>query len=779
MLRQKFIDRLRKKYQTGGVSDSTDIKKTGSLGLKLLKYGPLARSMFSKALGPVSTLLGSTTAYAPPVIDSTGANTYTREQEYTPFGQIPSYNRRKGINMADASTQISAAMAPKINQTGGMYNQMQQYQGGGKKGEFGSGRDAYTDEEWTNMSSADRNRALGKIGGGRPGNYTGIKIPDPDWYSEQIISHYRKSDEEKVLDLSDADLDKIKRIADSKSLTGASANEKTLQALYNRADSTGRIDRDYYTMLGHIQGNSNWNPKYSSETQGIQPMTKEEFNDIIDKKQTGGVSGPGMNIMQQYQLQNSPIVPPVTPPTPPVPALSLIERAEKSGVIGRGRNIMQRQTGGMQLPGGEMAQIPGTDAFEFAGAGHDEGGILLDPRTEVEDGETMDQVTMARGGGPRDYFFSSHLKKGGVSYADMHKDILRDGGDQQEIDYLAQMQEQAAGRDPNQVAKLGGIMKYQAGGEGYPSTGGYTTDASGYNIELPDVGGIPGLPDYLEREEKPSQVKQFFTNLFKKKELTDEEKYQRSIQRKTPSEVYIGGASQLLPAAYSLLHKQPEAQQIDYTPGFTSPIIAERGKASKLDRVNYNVERARNAADMRAINRYVETSGGGPANVINKMMAYSKKQQGDAAISAAETKANIGIANTEAQLAQQMELSNLQRAQQASTATAQLAAQEAARADEIEAANAAARQKRIDDMEYMKYQGLAVTAQGIAGIVGDKLDYDAQERLAQVIGTEGIYERQNLIELFMSEGMTKEDATKAARELYNKYNPKEKKEKSV
>ena len=126
--------------------------------------------------------------------------------------------------------------------------------------------------------------------------------------------------------------------------------------------------------------------------------------------------------------------------------------------------IGQYEAGGMPLLGGEMNPIPGSDAVEFSGADHDEGGIMLDPQTEVEDGETMDQVTMARRGGKRDYFFSSHLKKGGVSYADMHKNILQSGGSQQDIDYLAQMQEQAAGRDPNQVAKLGGVVKYDEGG---------------------------------------------------------------------------------------------------------------------------------------------------------------------------------------------------------------------------------------------------------------------------------------------------------------------------
>ena len=119
--------------------------------------------------------------------------------------------------------------------------------------------------------------------------------------------------------------------------------------------------------------------------------------------------------------------------------------------------------GGMSLPGGMVAPIPGTDAVEFMGQTHEEGGIMMDPQTEVEDGETMDKVTMKHGG-KRDYFFSSHLKKGGRSYADMHKDVLAMGGTQEDVDMLARMQEKSAGRDPNQVAKLGGVVEYNTGG---------------------------------------------------------------------------------------------------------------------------------------------------------------------------------------------------------------------------------------------------------------------------------------------------------------------------
>ena len=148
--------------------------------------------------------------------------------------------------------------------------------------------------------------------------------------------------------------------------------------------------------------------------------------------------------------------------------------------------MQQYQMGGQNLPGGNVSPIPGSDAVEFTGQTHDEGGIMLDPKTEVEDGETMDKVNM-KGRGAKDYFFSSYLKRGGMSFADHHKNILSRGGDQGEIDTLAKMQEQAAGRNPNavQTASHGGYKQYSNGGEQDvygPNHAGYerALTASGY-----------------------------------------------------------------------------------------------------------------------------------------------------------------------------------------------------------------------------------------------------------------------------------------------------------
>ena len=630
-----------------------------------------------------------------------------------------------------------------------------------------------------------------------------------------------------------------------------------------------------------------------------------------------------------------------------------------------------KKTGGTKLPGGIMQPIPGSDAVVFKGATHDQGGIGVDEKTEVEgggfapdgtplEGETMDKVNMNKEG-LKDYFFSDHLKKGGRSYAEMHKEILANGGDQEEINTLARMQEKAAGRNPKQVANLGGVMKYQSGGKikgleqlkeleefeasleptqenmrKYPhlfeidpeatkkgggrvvikrkekSTAPITAPIENIQVPIPSkIGGtgggkeaildelqelypmvnreklinwhnkqikknskpkenIPkenttptveytspfttkeeekafqdwanannyntkgygwgkasqdaydkGYGDYIKSIEAASEalnnadtekvVKEVIDNesdvvvdkkrgrlegleadqviydnlqgmLDNGRTLTPEQQadYDRvflslgddrmtTLQRRAeeeriasekkqfddankklakkgdvPALAYVAGAAQLAPAVYSMFHKQPAAEQSVYTPGFTSPIIAEQGKASELERVNYNAERSANAADMRGINKFIETSGGGPANIINKMSAYARKQAGDMKITAAETRANADIANREAQMNQQMDISNMQRAQQASMTNAQLSRAETARMDQIGQLNAQARQKLKDDQEAMKYQGWGLAAQGIAGLAGDVMQYQGQERLARNIGTEGRYERDLL-----------------------------------
>lgn len=122
------------------------------------------------------------------------------------------------------------------------------------------------------------------------------------------------------------------------------------------------------------------------------------------------------------------------------------------------------KNGGERLPGGRTEPLPG-GAVEFIGQKHSEGGIMLDERTEVEGGETMDKVNMKKQGGKaKDYIFSDYLKLGGKTFAQRHKELLHGGATQKEVQQLAKMQEKKAGRTPK-VMQFGGIKQYQEGGE--------------------------------------------------------------------------------------------------------------------------------------------------------------------------------------------------------------------------------------------------------------------------------------------------------------------------
>jgi hypothetical protein len=174
------------------------------------------------------------------------------------------------------------------------------------------------------------------------------------------------------------------------------------------------------------------------------------------------------------------------------------------------------KTGGVKyIPGGKIVPIEGTDAVEYVGRSHEEGGMFPEAKKvggkikdkgsiEVEGGETEDQVIM-EDNNKKDYIFSKYLKLGGKSFAQRHKEILKGNGSQAEIQQLAAMQEKMAGRNPQQIAKYGGIHKYVDGGVTEPCQNGYVKDANGNCVpEQPyqQVGTFnkedPGAPTQWE-----------------------------------------------------------------------------------------------------------------------------------------------------------------------------------------------------------------------------------------------------------------------------------------
>ena len=480
------------------------------------------------------------------------------------------------------------------------------------------------------------------------------------------------------------------------------------------------------------------------------------------------------------------------------------------------------QMGGVQLPGGTMNPIPGSDAVEFKGRSHDEGGIMVDPMTEVEGGETMDQVTIAKKGGKRDYFFSQHLKMGGKSFAQRHKEILKNGGSQRDVDALAKLQEKKAGRDPNAV-KLGagGYKMYDNGGEftdvnqdgiddftqgvttrtQYDNEAGIMTDKErrerDFHFSMLNKGflwdaekGVYYKPELQNKEEEKSNTT---TSNNKRKEETIEyiepktidkidlpeseielplavlpddlkdddtkgtkknQRYESRARMKGKiknalknSDLLTTAAQigQLIPAAAAFATKAKYMSE----PGKVNNIRAER-----LDRVSYNTERAQNAADARAMNRFIETSGIGPAGIIAKMAAYGRKQAGDLKIAAAESRANTEIGNQEAQIAMQAKMANQQ-----------------ARLNNIKNSMYTDEFNRSADaaVEDRKLMALDNAFKSMATMNTDRLKYDAQERLAQAIsGQTGVYTREQIGQM-VQKSLGLESGTEEYKNAVNDY----------
>jgi hypothetical protein len=158
-----------------------------------------------------------------------------------------------------------------------------------------------------------------------------------------------------------------------------------------------------------------------------------------------------------------------------------------------------------------------------------------------------------------------------------------------------------------------------------------------------------------------------------------------------------------------------------------------------------NVERERNAGDLRSMNKFIENSGMGPAGIANRMAAYGKKQQGDRQIAAQEAQINVGIANKEAAINQDSKktnisnmMTNTQFNARQQNALNMFNEQQGARTDDFNrGADAATKDRRL--------MGLTSAMNTFAGINTDRLKYQAQERMAQAIsGDSGVLTREEI-----------------------------------
>ena len=386
--------------------------------------------------------------------------------------------------------------------------------------------------------------------------------------------------------------------------------------------------------------------------------------------------------------------------------LSGISTKAKPDLVGQPLVQKGQMGGAKKLPGGVAKPIPGSDAVEFKGQTHAEGGIMMDPQTEVEDKETMDKVTM-KGGDKRDYFFSSYLKHGGMSYADAHKQILKKGGGQKEIDMLAKMQEYKAGRNPDSV-------KMQNGGYADEVMANYENNFNDANNNTKSNFFNSAKETFNDKvgalKDKISDYKEGAADRQKERAL-------RQMYKDTPDIALAAGAAQMIPAMYAFNHKEKAVNKLNYASDMVAP---------DLDRANFNAERSSNEASNRAVNRFIETSGGGPANIAAKMAAYSKKQDQDMKIVAAEQRANVGISNQEAQMRMTAQARNI--ANRMNVDSKNVSAMEAQRLRE----------------ENNKKEAIDVAMKNVAGLASDVMQYQADGDYSRAIGNMGIAERQKL-----------------------------------
>ena len=462
--------------------------------------------------------------------------------------------------------------------------------------------------------------------------------------------------------------------------------------------------------------------------------------------------------------------------------------------------VVKNRNGGVKLPGGVAKPIPGSDAIEFKGRSHEQGGIMIDPNTEVEGDETMDQVTM-KNGGKNDYFFSQHLKLGGKSFAQRHKDLLKNGGAQGEIDYLAKLQEEKAGRNPDDV-KLGagGYKMYDMGGvgmDGYFDPLGnqiqsdanidglndFTQDVS-FRTNPTPVNYYPGTSvpiqdennfQYAESKEEPAPA----TNNIPKERDPDENFEFNYIEPKSINQV-----------------DAPELGDMVYDP---NKVDAEKSAAyDNLSQEDKNIidkansDRPLTKLEERALRRLRRdvpalAIGAGIAQMIPAAYAFFRKDKpaeqmgapgrikapsldrvsfnAERASNAAQSRAisrsidtsGSGPAGIMAKMAsyRQKQQGDIKIAAQEARMNTAIANQEAqmqtqttarnvANAMNVDQVNTGLREAERIAQINKRMEAIDTTAQNLAGLAGDALSYKATERLARATGDQGVYERDRL-----------------------------------
>ncbi len=160
----------------------------------------------------------------------------------------------------------------------------------------------------------------------------------------------------------------------------------------------------------------------------------------------------------------------------------------------------------------------------------------------------------------------------------------------------------------------------------------------------------------------------------------------------------IGGLSQLIAP---LKAQKLEADTI------SAPIMGRE----KLERVDFNAQLASGNAETRAMNKFLETSGGGPGVIANKMAAFAANRDSQMKIKSEEATQNAQISNAEASINANISAEN---------------------AKNVLAANKYNADARMD-VKKTKLAAWDAMGNRIAGMAGDTMAYLAERDKARAI----------------------------------------------
>ena len=214
----------------------------------------------------------------------------------------------------------------------------------------------------------------------------------------------------------------------------------------------------------------------------------------------------------------------------------------------------------------------------------------------------------------------------------------------------------------------------------------------------------------------------------------------------------------MVPAGYAMLNPYKTAAPIATGPAPASV------KGAVLPRVNMNQERAAGIQMARGMQTAIQNQNAGPGGIAAMMATNSKLSDQMLQIASQEQRANLQLAAEEARLGQQASQFNVESGLKS----------DAMRAD-IAQFN---KKLEVGEKQYKREERLGALEAGVrgaAGIYRDRLQYQAQDRLARAVDETGSYDRFDFIEKALKDrkkksspyyGMSEYDITQIAAERF-------------